>query len=66
MPKALEDYNGICLKIRGNSQVPSYVHEHPKYQSLSQELDSCKRSEKMWRKTFWGLEEQQQQGEQEK
>ena len=57
MPKALENYNSICLKIRGNNQVPSYVHEHPKYQSLRQELDSCKRSEKMWREAFWGLEE---------
>ena len=57
MPKALENYNGICLKIRGNNQVPSSVHEHPKYQILSKELDSCKRSEKMWREAFWGLEE---------
>ena len=54
MPKALEDYNSICLKIRGN-QILS--QEHSKYQILSQELDSCKRSEKMWREAFWGLEE---------
>ena len=57
MPKALENYNSICLKIQGNNQVPSYVHEHSKYQSLSQELDSCKRSEKMWREAYWGSEE---------
>ena len=57
MPKALENYNSICLKIRGNNQVPSYVHEHPKYQSLRQELDSCKRSEKMWEEAYWGLVE---------
>ena len=54
MPKALENYNSICLKIRGN-QILS--QEHSKYQILSQELDSCKRSEKMWREAFWGLEE---------
>ena len=44
MPEALEDYNGMCMKIRGNNQVPSSVAEHPKYKMLCLELESCKRS----------------------